>query len=116
MKINKKGIIIFLILLIPLLYILFLNIYYPIKYKLEEKELYFTLNRNNIPYPNISSKYSSYKIIWGDTLLKIEQKLNFTRKQLLKIIDINKIEDPDFIIAGDSLLYPKSFNQKEKSN
>jgi len=53
---------------------------------------------------NAETNYKKYVIPWGTTLSKIAQEFNVS---VSEIADINNINDPGYIRAGDTLLIPE---------
>jgi hypothetical protein len=57
-----------------------------------------------------------YKITWGDTLWRIAERFYGDRKLYPELAESNRLDDPDYIIAGESLVLPPAIKGREKKH
>ncbi len=55
-----------------------------------------------------------YEITWGDTLWRIAERFYGDRDLYPELAESNRLSDPDYIIAGESLELPPEIKGKEK--
>ena len=73
------------------------------------------------PHPVAHQKYSPtetnrYQIIWGDTLWRISERFYGERWLYPELAEINRLQDPDFIIAGHTLYLPFEINGRRRTS
>lgn len=61
-----------------------------------------------------SGETAWYEISWGDTLWRITERYYGDRELFPALADSNRLRDPDYIIAGESLVLPGQIGGRER--
>jgi nucleoid-associated protein YgaU len=76
-----------------------------------------TKEESGLPSPNqksLQTETKRYQIVWGDTLWRVSERFYGERRLFEDLAEINRLRDPDYIIAGETLYLPPELRGRKR--